>query len=118
MGQFHFATFAHFKVASDTTGGTGWSGHSGIGRNSDSSRGDRRVEEGARYLGYGVMQAGQRARACLTAPFEFDVVMRLREQGLSQEQQQSVRDALIALGSMGSNCRKGYGSLNLIWTMD
>ena len=84
------------------------------------------VGEGARYLGYGVMEAfnrrdrgmeaGQLTRACLAAPFEFGVRMRLREQCLSAEQKQSVRDALIALGtlgSMGSKSRKGYGSLSL-----
>lgn len=84
------------------------------------------VGEGARYLGYGVMEAfasrsretvaGQLTRACLAAPFEFEVRMRLREHGLSGEQQQSVCDALIALGtlgSMGSKSRKGYGSLGL-----
>ena len=89
-------------------------------------RGNRTVGEGARYLGYGVMEAfasrnrrteaGQLTRACLAAPFEFEARMRLREQGLSQEQGQSVRDALIALGtlgSMGSKSRKGYGSLSL-----
>lgn len=79
--------------------------------------GNRTVGEGARYLGFGVMgSAGQLTRACLAAPFEFQVRMRLREQGLSQEQEQSVRDALTALGtlgSMGSKSRKGYGSLSL-----
>ncbi|MCY4560229.1 MAG: type III-B CRISPR module RAMP protein Cmr1 [Chloroflexi bacterium] len=82
------------------------------------------VGEGARYLGYGVMeafasrargtQAGQLIRACLAAPFEFTVRMRAR--ALSDEEIKSVRDALVALGtlgSMGSRSRKGYGSLSL-----
>ena len=84
----------------------------------------RTVGEGARYLGYGVMAAftrrdsgtlaGQLTRACRAAPFEFTV--RMRGRALSDEQNQSVQDALIALGtlgSMGSKSRKGYGSLSL-----
>ena len=91
------------------------------------AKGNGIVGEGARYLGYGVMEAfasrsrgtvaGQLTRACLAAPFQFDVRMRMRERGLSDEQQQSVCDALIALGtlgSMGSRSRKGYGSLSLM----
>ena len=83
------------------------------------------VGEGARYLGYGVMEAfasrnrgtvaGQLTRACLAAPFQFEV--QLRGRGLTDQQRQSVLDALIGLGtmgSMGSKSRKGYGSLSLI----
>ena len=79
------------------------------------------VGEGARYLGYGVMEAfastnrrteaGQLIRACLAAPFAFTV--RMRGRALSDEEIKSVRDALVALGSMGSRSRKGYGSLSL-----
>lgn len=97
-----------------------------LGQTLKVTTGNRIVGEGARYLGYGVMEAfasGGRGtvavrltRACLAAPFEFGVHMRLRERGLSGEQQQSVCAALIALGtlgSMGSKSRKGYGSLTL-----
>ena len=82
------------------------------------------VGKGARYLGYGVMEAfasrnrgtaaGQLTRACLAAPFEFTVRMRGRR--LTQTQVETLQDALIALGtlgSMGGKNRKGYGSLSL-----
>ena len=82
----------------------------------------RVVEEGARYLGYGVMEAfgsqrkntkkGQLTRACLRAPFDFTVLMRGRE--LNGMELTSLKDALIALGTlggMGAKSRKGYGSL-------
>ena len=83
----------------------------------------RPVGEGARYLGYGVMeafankkkgtQAGQLMRACL-APFDFTVQMRVRVQ--CERQLKSLTDALVAigtLGGMGARSRKGYGSLVL-----
>lgn len=79
---------------------------------------------GARYFGYGVMEAygsskkgtrdGQLTRACLPAPFEFTVEMRAR--ALTPEDQGSVESALIALGALGgigAKSRKGYGSLVL-----
>ena len=82
------------------------------------------VGEGARYLGYGVMEAfdrpridkkaGELTRACLRAPFEFTV--RMRGRGLRDDQMRSLQDALIALGTlagMGAKSRKGYGSLVL-----
>ena len=84
-------------------------------------------EKGARYLGYGVMEAfasrsrgtvaGQLTRACLAAPLEFDVRMRLRECGLERRATavgvRRVDCSGNALGSMGSKSRKGYGSLSL-----
>ena len=82
------------------------------------------VGNGARYLGYGVMEtfasshkntkAGQLTRACLRAPFDFTVRMRGRD--LSEQESAALRDALIALGTiggMGAKSRKGYGSLAL-----
>ena len=76
------------------------------------------VDEGARYLGYGVMKgtrAGELTRACLRAPFEFTVRMRLRENERDgDEPRRSLIDALICLGThggMGARSRKGYGSL-------
>lgn len=80
------------------------------------------VGEGTRYLGYGVMEAfksrkkkteaGQLTRPCLRAPFDFTVQMQGRN--LEQEQLRSVKNALVALGTlggMGAKSRKGYGSL-------
>lgn len=82
------------------------------------------VGMGARYLGYGLMEAfdrhkvglkaGQLSRAALRAPLEFQV--QLRSRGLDSALQDSLLQALIALGTiggMGSRSRKGYGSLVL-----
>lgn len=85
---------------------------------------DQVVGEGARYLGYGVMEAfpsyrkgtkaGQLTRGCLLSPFEFTVKMRGRN--LNVPELGLLKDALIALGTlggMGAKSRKGYGSLVL-----
>lgn len=86
------------------------------------------VGEGARYLGYGVMeayprrgrggqrgtQAGQLTRPCLVAPFSFQVQIRVK--GLDGEELESVLGAVKGLGlfgGMGSKSRKGYGTLSL-----
>ena len=86
------------------------------------------VGEGARYLGYGAMEAfpnrrkgtraGELTRACLRSPFEFTVRLRVLEGGRAEpdndRQLASLIDALICLGThggMGSKSRKGYGSL-------
>ena len=82
------------------------------------------VGEGARYLGYGVMEAfaskkrgtknGQLTRACRRAPFDFTVLMRCRD--LDDTDLRSLKDALVALGTlggMGAKSRKGYGSLSI-----
>ena len=82
------------------------------------------VGEGARYLGYGVMEAfaskkrgtknGQLTRACRRAPFDFTVLMRCRD--LNDTDLRSLKDALVALGTlggMGAKSRKGYGSLSI-----
>lgn len=82
------------------------------------------VGQGARYLGYGVMEAfdnkkrntkaGELTRACLLTPLEFTV--QLRGCDLNESQLSSLRHALIALGTlggMGAKGRKGYGSLVL-----
>ena len=84
----------------------------------------RPVGEGARYLGYGVMEAfasgnkgteaGQLTRACLRAPLDFTVQLRCRD--LDDVVITSLVDALKAvgmLGGMGAKSRKGYGSLVL-----
>ena len=86
------------------------------------------VGEGARYLGYGVMEAfasrtkgtraGELTRACLRAPIDFTVRMRLRGRGAGRDEfgqrSASLEDALVCLGTqggMGAKSRKGYGSL-------
>lgn len=85
----------------------------------------REVGEGARYFGYGVMEAfanrnkgtkaAQLTRSCLLAPFSFTVEL-LFKPGVSEEQRNQVRRALQLLGllgGLGSKSRKGYGSLTL-----
>ena len=78
------------------------------------------VGEGARYLGYGVMEtfrrrdrgAGELTRACLLAPF--DLTVRLRARCLTDDQVRSLQNSLTAVGlfgGMGAKSRKGYGSL-------
>lgn len=80
------------------------------------------VGAGARYLGYGVMEAfasrnkgteaGQLTRSCLAAPF--DVTVRIGAQ--ESESLRSIVPALRLLGmlgGLGSKSRKGYGSVNL-----
>ena len=82
----------------------------------------RPVGEGARYLGYGVMEAfasrkrgtkaGQLTRGCISGQFTFAVRMRLRR----DTDVGAVKEALIVvglLGGMGAKSRKGYGSLML-----
>ena len=77
------------------------------------------VGDGARYLGYGVMQAfganaGKLSRSCLIAPFEFTVRLRCRD--LDFPALSTLKASLIALGifgGMGAKSRKGYGSLML-----
>jgi CRISPR-associated protein Cmr1 len=84
----------------------------------------RVIGEGARYLGYGVMETygstkkgtrdGQLTHGCLHAPFDFGVELRIRD--VADEAQRLVLDALKAvglLGGIGAKSRKGYGSLVL-----
>lgn len=81
---------------------------------------DRKVGEGARYLGYGVMEAfgrkgGNLTRACLQAPFEFKARLLFKPKATTDQIEEVVQSlkALGLLGSMGSKSRKGYGSLTL-----
>jgi CRISPR-associated protein Cmr1 len=82
------------------------------------------VGEGARYLGYGVMeafgstkknvQAGQLTRACLQAPFDLKIELRVRD--LDEFARGLLLDALQSvglLGGVGAKSRRGYGSLVL-----
>ena len=86
------------------------------------------VGDGARYLGYGVMEAfasknrgtkaGELTRSCLPSPFEFTVRMRIRDRSRNEQDLKrevvSLENALVCLGThggMGAKSRKGYGSL-------
>lgn len=90
----------------------------------------RKLGEGARYLGYGVMEAfasrrkgteaGELTCPCLRSPFEFTIRMWVREgkrNGHDHSGQLALlEDALVCLGThggMGAKSRKGYGSLVL-----
>ena len=76
---------------------------------------------GAQYLGYGVIDKGKLSRGCLSAPFEFQVRIRVRNPTRNANQFRRfdlnlLQNALIALGvfgGMGAKSRKGYGSLVL-----
>ena len=73
-----------------------------------------KVGQGAKYLGYGVMETGSCARYCLAAPFDFTIHMRCRN--LDSQELDTLKDSLTTLGifgGMGSKSRKGYGSLML-----
>lgn len=79
---------------------------------------------GARYLGYGVinayaskksnLKAGQLLRSCFPAPFKIEIKLRCRD--LVSDELNSLIQALQAvglLGGFGAKSRKGYGSLVL-----
>ncbi len=83
------------------------------------------VGPGARYLGYGVVEAvpskkrntreGQILRSCLKYPFD-GILNILIKNGTNEDDIKSVVAALIAMGlfgGLGSRSRKGYGSFNL-----
>lgn len=84
------------------------------------------VGPGARYLGYGLMQAfprrekglqaGELDRPCFPAPFELWLHVHVLP-GVTDTQAQQVVDALILLGTLGglgSRVRRGFGSLSLV----
>jgi CRISPR-associated protein Cmr1 len=84
------------------------------------------VGPGARYLGYGVVEAvpsrkrntreSQILRSCLKYPFEGILSLLIRN-GTSNDDVKSIASALIAVGlfgGFGSRSRKGYGSFNLV----
>ncbi len=92
------------------------------------------VGPGARYLGYGVMEAfdrtikdrnknpirqvkgGQLTRSCFPAPFTFTVNLLLKP-SIKPEQTQEVAQTLKVLGlvgGLGSKSRNGYGSMTLL----
>lgn len=85
----------------------------------------RVVGEGARYLGYGLMEAfpsrkkntkaGQLLRACYLAPFSFKVRLRCRDK-LTKADVDELARALRTVGlfgGLGARTRRGYGSLVL-----
>lgn len=82
------------------------------------------VGDGARYLGYGLMEAfastkknterGQLLHACYLAPFNFTVRLRCRD--LSETELEGVSKALQTVGlfgGLGARTRRGYGSIAL-----
>lgn len=89
------------------------------------------IGPGARYLGYGLIQAfdskdretrrvikaaGELQRPCLLAPLELWLYVHLLP-GVSDEQAEQVESALIlmgTLGGLGSRARRGFGSLSLV----
>lgn len=78
------------------------------------------VGAGARYLGYGVMEASENRgkganllRPCLREPFEFMLRISARKQAGFDEFLRALK-LLGMIGGLGARSRKGYGSLNLI----
>lgn len=84
------------------------------------------VGSGARYLGYGLIEAfgsakkktkmGELIRPCLKAPVN-GILRLLFKPGTPEDDMRMVEAALIAMGlfgGVGSRSRKGYGSFNLL----
>lgn len=84
------------------------------------------VGPGARYLGYGVVEAvpskkrntkeGQILSSCLKYPFDGVLTLLIRN-GTSSEDIKNIESAAIAMSlfsGLGSRSRKGYGSFNLV----
>lgn len=82
----------------------------------------RVVGSGARYLGYGVVDAvaGKLSRACLVpattnTPFEFEVKLRCRRMSAeSLDLLQRALEAVGTIGGLGARSRHGWGSLMLV----
>lgn len=85
----------------------------------------RVVGDGARYLGYGLMEAfasnkkntksGQLLRACYLAPFSFTVRLQCRDKVAEAEVDELARAlrAIGLFGGLGARTRRGYGSVML-----
>jgi CRISPR-associated protein Cmr1 len=75
------------------------------------------VGEGARYLGYGVIEAsGALIRSCIEYPLEGGMLELLFRPNTPKDDIKSVEAALVAMGlfgAIGSRSRNGYGSFNL-----
>ena len=72
------------------------------------------VGYGTRYLGYGVMKAGELTRACSGHGLDFTVQMRVSS--ASEPSVALLKSAVIAVGCLsgiGAKSRKGYGSLTI-----
>ena len=78
--------------------------------------GGKQLGPGARYLGYGVIKAGQKAgeliHLCFEAPFEFVLRIGAKDKGALRQVEPALR-LLGLVGGLGARSRKGYGSLNL-----
>lgn len=83
------------------------------------------VGDGARYLGYGLMdafngknsQAGRLMRSCLSGPIEFKLHLHFKVDNDKARQRNEVLSAVKLLGlcgGLGSRSRRGYGSMSLI----
>lgn len=98
-----------------------------IDKNTQLKDGNELVGDGARYLGYGVMEAygsaksgkqpAELIRPCLAAPDEFGLALRFAGSSATNETRQThiARALTLAglLGGIGSKSRKGYGSVTL-----
>lgn len=81
------------------------------------------VEDGARYLGYGLMDAftgkntqeGRLTRPCLPAPFEFKLHIRFAPDITSEQQNEFIAALTVfgLCGGLGSRSRRGFGSVTL-----
>ena len=96
-----------------------------IGKKTQLKDGGVVVGEGARYLGYGVMEAyashkkgtkdAELTRQCLAAPDCFELTLRFGSGSTGTQQQQVIAALKLVgmLGGIGGKSRKGYGSLTL-----
>ena len=73
----------------------------------------RTVGQGARYLGYGVMEEGSNQRGFLRPDFNFTVRMKVRDPEGKMESVTAALTALGVFGGMGARSRKGFGSVSL-----
>lgn len=73
----------------------------------------RRVGAGARYLGYGLMEAGADQRGFLRPGVDFTVQIRVREPKQKIEHLIGALRTLGVLGGLGARSRKGFGSVSL-----
>ena len=78
--------------------------------------GGRVVGDGARYLGYGVMNfRGELTRPCLQARFKFTVTLAVKpSSNIDVTELARAVKIMGLLGGIGSKARKGYGSLTLL----
>lgn len=79
---------------------------------------DKTIEDGARYLGYGAMEAGKQAgkliRACIVPNQSIDLTAHIRSDESAVDEILDAWRVLGLIGGLGSKSRKGYGSLTLL----